>query len=293
MNQESRYFNIGSHQLHVRHISQNTGGQPVLMLHGSIENGRIFYNEKNKGLACYLASQGFDVYVLDFRGRGLSTPNIKDDFSHGYYECINEDIPATIAYVLGLTGRKMHVVCHSWGGVLFNSSYVRHPEIRDKVVSNICFGTKRQVTVWNIERVLKVSIFWHRLAPFLAKRFGYIDALKYGIGADSETYHSIAQSSTWVKPSPWRDPVDDFDYSANSKGLQWPPTWHLTGVNDAVLGHTQDVKLFIEETNPQAKFSELSKANGNSVDYDHINILTDKAAQTDHFPELVRWLHQH
>lgn len=30
-------------------------GPPVLMLHGAIENGRIFYSESGKGLAPYLA----------------------------------------------------------------------------------------------------------------------------------------------------------------------------------------------------------------------------------------------
>ena len=46
----------------------------VFLLHGSIENGRIFYSENNKGLAPFLARNGYDVYVGDLRGRGKSKP---------------------------------------------------------------------------------------------------------------------------------------------------------------------------------------------------------------------------
>ena len=75
LRQRSRYLNDGDHQLHIRHIYCEGGeqGQPVLMVHGAIENGRIFYNEKGKGFGCYLAQQGFDVYVIDLRGRGHYT----------------------------------------------------------------------------------------------------------------------------------------------------------------------------------------------------------------------------
>lgn len=293
MIQKSLTLDLKTHQLHLRHIYKSDGGQPILMLHGTIENGRIFYNEKDKGLACYLASQGFNVFVLDYRGRGKSRPKIKHNYNHGYHECIVEDIPAAINYVFKVTGRKMHVICHSWGGILFHSSYTRFKELQDKVVSVVCFGTKRQVLVWNLERLLKVTFFWHRLAPWLAKRTGYLDAEKFGFGAESETYLSVKQSSDWVKPSKWLDSVDGFDYGESAKTTKWPPTWHLTGSKDKVLGHSKDVNLFINESNPNAKFSELSKVNGNLVNYDHINILTDKQAVNDHFPLITKWLSEH
>ena len=66
------------------------------MLHGAVENGKIFYSEKNKGLASYLAHHGFDVFVADLRGRGLSEPAIKKGAIHGQTESITEDIPAFI-----------------------------------------------------------------------------------------------------------------------------------------------------------------------------------------------------
>ena len=73
MQQQSLFIKDGRHQLHIRRIAVQQGGTPVLMLHvGTIENGKIFYTESGKGLACYLAEQGFDVFVADFRGKGKS-----------------------------------------------------------------------------------------------------------------------------------------------------------------------------------------------------------------------------
>ena len=44
-------------QLHMRRFSRGGEGVPVLLLHGSIENGRIFYSESGKGFAPWLAER--------------------------------------------------------------------------------------------------------------------------------------------------------------------------------------------------------------------------------------------
>ncbi|OUS32270.1 alpha/beta hydrolase [Thalassotalea sp. 42_200_T64] len=298
LQQESLFIEDNGHQLHLRHIYKPTttgkpGGVPVLMVHGAVENGRIFYTEKGKGLGCYLAEQGFDVYVLDLRGRGKSTPLINAESDYGQFEVITHDLPLIIEHIFTLTEQPMHLISHSWGGVLVASVLARHAEIITRVRTNICFGTKRSITVSGIEKYLKVDLFWNRLALRMAKHKGYLDAKKYGIGSDNETQKSLAHSVAWVKRGPWHDPVDGFDYRTAAKNTLWPPTWHLTGINDSVLGNKVDVKYFIDETeNCNAKLTVLSKRNGNAVDYDHIDILTHAKAVDDHFPKLVNWLNE-
>ncbi|NVK24975.1 MAG: alpha/beta fold hydrolase [Gammaproteobacteria bacterium] len=300
--QESLFVEQGHHKLHLRHIwcdseagveLERHTGTPILMVHGAIENGLIFYTKKGKGLACYLAQQGFDVYVADLRGRGLSTPAIHEDPEHGQHESIVEDIPALAHFIKQKTQQDMHIVCHSWGGVLTSSAMTRNSELRDSVKSLLCFGTKRQVTVWNLERLLKVELFWHRAAQWITKRKGYLDAVKLKAGSDNETHKTLTQGANWVKRSQWVDSEDGFNYANAAQSTEWPPTWHITGVSDKVLGHAQDVQLFIKESNQNAKFSNLSKAIGNALDYDHINILTHPKAVNDHFPEVAEWLKQH
>jgi len=291
MQQESLYIQDGEHKLHLRHIWQKESGVPILMLHGTIENGKIFYTQTGKGLACYLAKQGFDVYVADFRGKGKSTPSIAQDQAHGQHELINRDIPLLIESIVARTQQKMHVICHSWGGVLMASSMVKFPQVLNNVLSHLCFGTKRSVLVKSFRKFYTVDLLWNRIAPKLAKRKGFIDAKRLRFGADCETLSFLKQSIYWVKPSLWQDPIDNFHYSEHAKSITWPATWHITGIKDKILGHRNDVAAFINETsNKHAEFTVLSKKDGNMQDYDHIDILTHPRAIDDHFPIISKWL---
>ena len=292
LQQESLFLEQQDYKLHLRHIHKNPNGKPVLMVHGMIENGRIFYSENGKGFGCYLAQQGFDVYVLDLRGRGKSTPLINVEADHGQYESITEDIPKVIDHIHSLTKQTMHLVSHSWGGVLVGSVLVRHPQLSNKVCSNICFASKRSIIHKSFEKRLKLDFFWNWLAPKLAKRKGYLDAKALKFGADNETIGSLAHCIAWVNIGDWHDPFDGFDYQTAAKEFNWPPTWHLTGINDTILGNQIDVRHFIKECHDEnAEFTLLSKKNGNLVDYDHNDILTHPQACNDHFPNIVKWMH--
>ena len=291
MQQESIYITEGEEQLHLRHIWQRKGGVPIFMLHGLIENGFIFYTEKGKGLACYLAEKGFDVYVADLRGRGKSLPAINSQSTFGQHETITCDIALFLEKIQSINPQKMHLIAHSWGGVLISSFLARYPNWLDKVHSKTCFGTKRVVTAKTMEAYFKLGFMWRYIAPILAKKNGYFDAKKFRFGSDSETKKSLEESITWVIPGKWHDLNDGFDYYTAAQNITWPPTWHLTGISDYALGHQQDVQLFIDECNNRnAKFSVLSKQAGNQVNYDHINILTHPNTVNDHFPKLALWL---
>ena len=294
LSQASLFIPDGHHQLHLRHIHATQDGEPVLMIHGAIENGKIFYTESGKGLGCFLAEQGFDVYVADMRGRGKSTPSIAEDPNHDQNDQITRDIPMMINFIAQRTGKKVHVICHSWGGVLTASVLARYPEITEKVRSQVCFGTKRTVSAKNFERLFKVELVWKRFSPFIAKRKGYLPGRQYKIGSDDETFGSLTQSVHWVKHTPWTDLKDGFDYAAAATKTNWPPTWHIAAINDYALGHPVDIQRFITETgDTNVLFTVLAKQNGNAMDYDHINMLTHPAAREDHFPDVVAWLKNH
>ena len=75
--QESVFIKLTELQtLHLRRIADNSkaAGPAVLFMHGAVENGKIFYTHSNKGLAPFLAEQGYVCYVADLRGRGDSKP---------------------------------------------------------------------------------------------------------------------------------------------------------------------------------------------------------------------------
>ncbi|MGZ3709459.1 MAG: alpha/beta fold hydrolase, partial [Bdellovibrionota bacterium] len=105
---------LGKDRLHLRHIGDGEG-EPALLVHGSIENGRIFYTTTGKGLAPFLAERGFDTYVPDLRGRGLSEPRMSRTMTYGMWEAICEDVPALVRAIRERRGRPASVwIAHSW-----------------------------------------------------------------------------------------------------------------------------------------------------------------------------------
>ncbi|GAB2915436.1 alpha/beta fold hydrolase [Rheinheimera gaetbuli] len=291
--QSSLYLDMQQYQLHLRRLlPMQQGIAPVLMLHGAIENGRIFYSPSGKGLGCFLADHGFMVYCADFAGRGLSRPHVSQGFAQSQQQMITRDIPALLEHVYQLHQQKVILIAHSWGGVLAAACLARFPELAAKVAVKVCFGTKRVISINSIERKLKINLIWNTLAPWLSRRHGYFPARKWRFGADDEPARFLQDTVQWIKGADYIDLCDQFDYAAASQQLNWPPVWHFAGQNDRLLGHPQDVKAFIAETSPQARFTLLGTTTGYKHDYDHISMLTHPAAVQEHFTELRDWLLQ-
>jgi len=281
--------------LHLAHWPGDDGAAPVLMLHGAVANGRIFYSRSGRGLAPYLAARGLDVYVVDLRGRGGSRPAIARASRHGQYESIVEELPAAAAHVAAASGdRPQHWVAHSWGGVLMAATLARLPEWRPHVASLTFFGAKRSVRVHTRDRWLYIDGVWFGVAPLLTALMGYLPARALRLGADNETRRSHGESAAWVRPRPWRDPRDGFDYAAALAGSALPPLLALAGAGDRALGHPADVADFVAECGRGTKRVELlARANGYARDYGHVDMLTARQAVDDHFPVVADWIARH
>lgn len=281
----------GTDTLHVKRWYNDKAAPAVLLIHGSIENGRIFYAENGKGFAPWLADQGYDVFVPDLRGRGKSTPRISRTSDFGQMDMVNTDIPFLIDHVKREKGTAaLWIGAHSWGGNLALASYARYPQMAD-VKGFVLFGVKRRVTVWNMERIVKLNFGWRIMAPIGIKKDGFLNAVKLKMGADNETKRIFKETNYWLDNETWTDPNDGFDYGAAFKKLTVPPVLSLTGVADKVLGHPVDCENLLKEANSvNAVFRMVGKASGNKHDYDHINILTHKDAAKDHFVGIKEWM---
>ncbi len=293
--EESLYIDVGDgERLHLRRIRHATqdDGPPLLMLHGVMGNGRIFYSDSGKGLAPWLAAQGCDCFVLDLRGRGQSTPPISRASRHGQHETICEDLPAAHALVRRLRADRLaHWLAHSWGGVHMHSCLARHPEVAAGVANAVYFGSKRSVHVKNLNKLLEVDLFWNLAARALVRAVGYLPARRLGLGADNESDRSHLDSKHWAKVAPWVDADDGFDYRAAAQRVTLPPTLYFAAPRDPCRGHVDDVRRFRDESGAHlSRVHLLSRALGHRHDYDHVSLLTHPDAAADHFPLALAWL---
>lgn len=293
--QQSLFIPYHGGQLHLRHIAPtqaNPSRSPVLMLHGAMSNGRVFYSDSGRGFACFLARSGFEVYVLDTAGRGLSSPKLAKGVDPGQGKVIREQLPLTQQFIArrhpGAPG--VHWCGHSWGGVLMASSLVRYPQLAAGVRSLLTFGSKRTIRVSSFKKWAMVDMFWNRLAPAIAKHKGFLPADALKLGMDNEGQASLNESIDWVRGD-WIDHDDGFDYSKAAKAHGIPPAWFIAGARDTVLGNPSDVKdMMAECCAADARFTLLSRANGYRHDYDHAGMLTHMDAPSDHFGAVADWL---
>lgn len=268
-------------------------GPAVLMLHGMMSNGRVFYSHSGKGLAPWLAERGFDVFVADLRGKGGSVPPIDRRSRHGQSEMISVDLPALHAAVLQHTqAKQVHWVSHSWGGVVMNSCLLRHPALIEQVASVVHFAAKRSVRVRNLHKWIEIDLMWNAVLRRLTRWVGYLPARQLRIGLDNETRKTHRQIQAWVQARRWVDDEDGFDYGAAAQRLRLPPTLYLAAVDDRCRGHPEDVKRFRAESGPHlSRVHVLSRRGGALHDYDHASILTHPDAARDQFNLAEAWMH--
>ncbi|WP_105169693.1 alpha/beta fold hydrolase [Pseudoalteromonas sp. T1lg23B] len=282
--------------LHLRYIAQtDSKGPAVFFMHGAVENGKIFYTQSNKGLAPFLASQGYRCYVADLRGRGQSLPAISARSEYGQTESILEDIPAMLSYIEQHCGEFPRFwVAHSWGGVLMNSYFARFPSQVKKVDACVYFGSKRSLHNRHISKFFQANLIWYGLAPLYAKKHGYLPSKALKWGSDDETKKSHRQGMEWAKRKPWIDSDDGFDYAATLKNMHLPATLHIAGVKDKALAQPIDIKKFMEESGQGVQQLKLyGRKHGHQHDYGHIDMLTHKHAVHDQFKDLLDWFARH
>lgn len=290
MQQESIFIPLTNGKLHLKRIYEDAQGPPVFLLHGSMENGKIFYSKSLKGYGPFLASKGYDVFIVDMQGRGESTPKMNRKSSYGQVDVIKTDIPMSMAKIKEIKGDvPIYAAAHSWGGVLLLAYMAR---FEHNIKNAVMFGVKRYITVRNWEYFKRLTFGWYFLGKILNPIYGFFPAVKLGAGSDDEPINHYKQINQWLKVgSPWIDNLDGYDYGKALEEKTLPPLLFVAGKNDTLLGRPEDVKLLMDEVKHAKKdYWFLAKESGNLHDYGHVDMLSHRDAPKDHFIEIRKWI---
>src|SRR4051794_17661492 len=94
---------------------------PVLLVHGLGANRLNFDLDDRYSFARLLQACGFDTWIVELRGAGLTKPpqgKKRWNYQWGFADYAERDIPCSIATVLELSkARSLHGVGHSMGGM--------------------------------------------------------------------------------------------------------------------------------------------------------------------------------
>lgn len=289
---EAITFPQGTSVMHRIRTEKST--TPIFLLHGYFEDSKIFYSKSMKGLAPFLAENGFDVFVCDLPGKGKSLPQVGKGFEHSQYDIIVHDIPKYLEYIRKVTGKQdLHIGAHSWGGVDVLAYMAR---FEDKHVKSIfTFGSKRRINVKGWHKLVAINFGWNFIGRLSLVSKGYVSAKMLGLGGVNEPKAYYEQTDKWVKEKDWIDPVDHFDYHKAFEKVHLPPTLYITGEDDKILGNPVDVKALMDETGPNQPtvYKVIGKSSGYQNNYDHINLLTHPDAREEHFKLVLEFLMEH
>ena len=118
----------------------DTQREVVLMIAGCGNTVSVYTMLEERSLPDYLFANNFDVWAMDCRGHGESSPPPGcRQWDVGTYSFI--DVNTVIDYVLGQTGAvRLHLIGHSMGGMM-SMALISHPELHKKILSVTAIGS--------------------------------------------------------------------------------------------------------------------------------------------------------
>jgi len=301
-------------QLHLKRFAPQTGetalpgdseglpglGRRVFMLHGEAESGRVFYDSKSKGLAWYLANQGYEVFVADLGGRGRSLVPDGDMSTLSVQQIIHSAVPKLLQAIANTPveeGDETYFGCgadiwigHGFGTVMLSAAWASMPDYLRTAQQMIFFSGRRRVT--NQKRLSQLfnTLLGHPLMQKWVSRCNSFPAKKLGIGSANESVGWYANYLNWMTNPRWLG-EEGIDYARNLLVKPLPPILHLAAQQEGVCANLRDVRSFINELGPHdARLMVYDKVGDTNRAHNHLSMLLDTSAEHDIFPDLADWL---
>jgi pimeloyl-ACP methyl ester carboxylesterase len=256
---------------------------PMILVHGTYCTRSFWVSSKGIGMGLYLADQGFDVWIPELRGHGLSPKG--DDFSNITAEDqIRYDLPAIQEYVFDATESPAFWAGHSFGGLYMIAAMSMKWLKHDKVKGMATFGS--QISLG--DRYLKIPpVAWS--IGMIMKALGHLPAPKLGLGPEIEPAGVILETIRWKKLfGKWTN-SEGISYWDGIKDIEVPIMTFAAArdKNDPAEG----CKIIHDQYGSRDKiFIILGRNFRFSKDYDHVGMIVSKEAQREVWPDVAGWI---
>lgn len=297
-------------------------GTPVLMAHGTAVN-RYNFSHMGSDLAGYLAGQGFDVWLLEYRGDRTSVPPSSKDWRRGAWtvdDFAERDVPAALNAIQAETGRdEVLWVGHSLGGLL--GYVVAQGPHAHRIKGMVAIGAPG--TFSHANDMARKVMHLRGLAPKRGQ-LGFRPLSKLAKGAlrmapDAPVFHMIFNSdnfdvdaaASFVNPAMenvgagvvrqyirWTDEgrlvsADGArDYSAGLIAVT-APTLFVAGRVDHVVPPWTVRYAYDHVSSPDKTWMVMGRGWGHRHDYGHGDLLVGDWVFEELFPTVGSWLVEH
>ncbi len=320
--QEHRVDTDDGWSIHLQRYQPAADGDcaPVLFVHGMGANRYNFDLNPRHSLARAVAAAGFDSWVIELRGRGLSPvpEGVRADWN--FEDFLQHDLRRAVAFIRGETGRPIHWVGHSMGGMLG----VAYAQVFGQAdlgsltlfATPLMFG-RRQVMVrlWGtfaqVHRLLPTmdqEKWGRRMLPLMSRSSKALDFfMRYLANPDNvddetipeifgklvtnEAPSIVLQFSDWVRAGEIRSADKAFSYTQGLTRVSLPCLF-ITGINDRMAPPTYTRRQIKRLGSDQVRLLVLSRKAGFSADYGHGDLMIGKRAPEEVYPVVIDWLTQ-
>jgi predicted alpha/beta hydrolase len=294
-------------------------GTPVILCSGYACNRWFIDYDERYSLARFLARLGFDAWVLELRGRGLSYPATRtpQTWQWTFDELATIDVPAAIAHVTGVTAHPVRWVGHSMGGMVL---YAHLGTAADPgVVAGVTIASPvtfppAGTTLMHRLGTLLLDLPLGDVVPqrwalgALWWLVGWTSALEVGMNPANVDHavvgralrHALSdvsraklrQLGRWATEGTFTSADETVDYRAALARVT-TPLLLVAGTADR-LATPECVRLALEHLPPDAvTYREFGRAHGHDIDYGHVDLVLGRAAPDEVFPAIGRWLREH
>lgn len=293
---------------------------PVVICHGIMSNRHNWNLDKTISLPLYLTQQGFDVWLVELRGAGLSHFIGNDNDGFSLDDLVMRDLPAIIAKVMSQTNTsQIHWVGHSMGGMIMYAYLARANQntIRSfTAVGSPSFFYEHNAHLTRLQRWAPVyrslfttipSGFFSRLtAPFASPDL--ISPLYVLWNADDITPELARRGAHFaVENAPSRLVTQligthhaghlmsedaTWDYTENLTRIE-TPTFFIAGAQDQLAPPAVLMYAYRTVASVDKRIAVLSQANGYSHDYGHLDLAIGQHAPLEVYPLIATWLMSH
>jgi pimeloyl-ACP methyl ester carboxylesterase len=288
---------------------------PVLLVHGVAANRYNLDLTDETSLAKHLCGLGFDVWIVELRGRGFSLrpklfSGLRYDWSFDDYA--ERDLPCAAEIITRATGaRSLHLVGFSTGA-LAAYAWLSDPHRSVEVASLVSIGGaasfKRLGKVlsgrlirsfrflrhrWILRVLAPVSGHWHPSPLQIVHNPENLDGgvqrrIMVNMIANFSR-NELLQYSDWILNDVFRSIDHRRDYRSELSRITVPSLF-LAGPRD-VLSPPDAVKDTYDAVAATDKqFVLCSRAQGMRVNYGHFDLVVGREAASEVFPVISGWL---
>jgi predicted alpha/beta hydrolase len=259
-------------------------GVPVILLHGAFENRRFWYPSVGDGLGPWLVRAGYDVWIAETRGHGVSPRNL-DYPRNRVADYARYDLPVIGAFVHEQSAQAPHWLGHGQGGVSLAVALAGGHLDATLAASVALFASETSRRHWPLRFP---PIEW--AARLLLKRSQPLQGARLKRGPEDEPLGVALEALRWQ--GAWGRFGESGQDWAATLGEVRVPILAVAGAADR-RAPSEDCEALLQHF-PEAtrRWMLLGRAQGFSMDFGHVDMLQGKSACAEVWPLIRGWLEQ-